>query len=122
MFSTAIGVPPYLQSGKLKALAVTSPDRFAMMPDLPTVAQTVPGYEAGVIQGFLAPAKTPAVVLTRLNEEIVRFLKTPGSRERFLSQGADIVGSSPEEFAAVRRADMARVAKVIEMSGLRETK
>ena len=121
MFSSAVGVPPLIKAGRLKALAVTSVERFPLMPGLPTVAQTVPGYESGLVLGLMAPGKTPTAVIRRLNEEVVRVLKTPAARERFLAEGVEVVGSTPEEYFAARKADMERVEKVIVTSGLRNT-
>ncbi len=119
MFPTAISVPPLIKSGKLRALAVTSLQAFPLLPDLPTVAAILPGYESGTTLGLFAPAKTPAAAIQKLNEEIVRFLRTAEAKERFLAVGGLVVGSTQEEFAAHRKTDMARINKLIKESGLR---
>ena len=106
---------PHAKSGKLRALAVTSAEPSALVPGLPTVAASgLPGYEKVGMTGIWAPAKTPAAVINRLNQEIVRVLGQPEVKERVTNAGADIVASSPEQFAATIRSDMARMGKVIQ--------
>jgi tripartite-type tricarboxylate transporter receptor subunit TctC len=107
-------VMPYVKAGRLKALAVTSSDRSAFAPELPTVAASgLPGYEAVAISGILAPAKTPAAIVNRLHREIVRFLNLPEVKERFFNTGVEIVASSPEQFAAAVKSEIAKWGKVI---------
>jgi len=111
---------PHVKSGKLRALAVTSPEPSALYPGLPTIAASgLPGYESQNKQGVYAPAKTPAQVINRLNQEIVRFLKTAEVKERFLSVGSEIVGNSPEMMSAYIKAEMARLGKVIKNAGIK---
>ena len=113
-------VMPFVKSGKLKALAVTSAEPSAMAPGLPTVAASgVPGYEAVGLFGLLAPAKTPAAIINRLNQEVVRFVNRPEVKERYLNAGLETVGNSPEQFAAIIRSDMARMSKVIKDADIR---
>ncbi len=120
MFATAGSVTPHIRSGRLKALAVTSAQPSALAPGLPTVAASgLPGYESNSIYGIFAPAKTPAAIVTQLNQEIVRVLSRTEVKEKFLNSGVETVGSSPEEFAAAIRSDMARMAKVIKDAGIR---
>jgi tripartite-type tricarboxylate transporter receptor subunit TctC len=107
------------ESGRLRALAVTSSRQSALAPGLPTIAATVPGYDAGTITGIWAPAKTPQAVINLLNQEIVKFLTQPEIRERFLKAGVDAVGSSPAEFAATMKSDMLKWSKVIKDAGMR---
>lgn len=118
MFATMASATPHIKSGRLRPLAVASERRSALFPDLPTVAATLPGYESGTITGAFTPAKTPALVIQRLNEEIVRFLKTADARARILGIGAEAVGSSPEELAATVRSEIARLGKVIKDAGI----
>jgi tripartite-type tricarboxylate transporter receptor subunit TctC len=88
---------------------------------LPTVAAAgVPGYEAASIIGMFAPAKTPAEIINLLHQEIVRALNRADVKELFLNSGAEVVGSSPEEFAATIKSDMARLGKVIKDAGIHE--
>ena len=119
-FPTATSVGPLLKSGKLRGLAVTSAQPSVLFPDLPTVAASgLPGYEMTNPTGIFAPAKTPATVIRQLNQEIVRALNVAAVKERFLSIGVEIVGSSPEQFAATIKTEMARMSKVIKDAGIR---
>ena len=119
MFPNAAGVTPHIKSGKLKALAVASAQPSTLFPDLPTITSSLPGFEAVSMAGAFAPARTPAPLINRLNQEIVRFLKTAAAKERFLSVGTETVASSPGEFGAAIKADMARVSKLIKDAGIR---
>ncbi|MDB5926397.1 MAG: hypothetical protein JWN13_5333 [Betaproteobacteria bacterium] len=117
MFNSAVSILPQVRSGKLRAVAMTAAKRSAAMPDLPTVAESgVPGYEAASWYGVLAPAATPRPIVQKLNSEIVRIARTPDVRERLAADGADPVGSSPEEFAAYIKRELARWARVIEQA------
>jgi tripartite-type tricarboxylate transporter receptor subunit TctC len=121
MFATAATVAPHAQSGRLRALAVTSAEPTALAPGLPTVASAgLPGFEAVSIYGIFAPARTPATVIGLLNQEMVRALARPEVKQRFFNAGMETVGSSPAEFAAAIKADIARVGKVIKQAGIRE--
>ncbi len=98
---------PHVKSGKLKALAVTTLRRAEVLPDVPTAAESgVPGYDLNGWYGVVAPLRTSAAVATKLNLEIVRILALPDVREKLKAEGSDPVGSSPEQFAAVIRADI----------------
>lgn len=119
MFATATSSSPHVKSGRLKALAVTSAEPSALAPGLPTIAASgVPGYKAEAIYGAWAPAKTPAAILSRLNQEIVKVLTTPQIRDRFFSGGAEVVGSTPQAFAAEIKAESARLDKVFRSAGI----
>ena len=120
VFPSAAAVSPHIKSGKLRALAVTSAEPSALAPGLPTVAATVPGYEALQMYGVFAPAKSPDTVIRRLNQEIVRVLNQPEIKQKFLLSGTETIGNSPEEFAATIKSDMARMGKVIKDAGIRE--
>jgi tripartite-type tricarboxylate transporter receptor subunit TctC len=122
MFPTAGTVAPHINSGRLRALAVTSAEPSPLAPGLPTVAAAagLPGYESISIYGVLAPSKTPPVIVQQLNQAIVGVLGQPEVRERFFNVGMEVVGSTPEQFAAVIKADMARMAKVIKEAGIKE--
>jgi tripartite-type tricarboxylate transporter receptor subunit TctC len=92
-----------------------------LVPGVPTIAAGgVPGYEAESIQGMWAPASTPAAIISRLHQEFVRALTAPDTREKQLSAGQDVAASTPEQFAAVIKAEMARMGKVIRDAGIRE--
>jgi tripartite-type tricarboxylate transporter receptor subunit TctC len=119
MFATAGSVTSHVSSGKLKALAVTSPVPSPLVPGLPTVAASgVPGYSSEAIYGFWAPAHTPAAIMTRLNQEAVRILNQPEVKERFFRSGVEAVGSTPREFADLMKAEHSRLAKVFKARGI----
>jgi len=121
MFVTSGTVAPHRKSGRLRALAVTSAQPSALAPGLPTVAASgLPAYEAISVYGMFAPAKTPETIINRLNQDIVRVLNGADVKEKFLNAGVEVVGSSPEQFAAAIKADMARMGKVIKDAGIRE--
>ena len=121
IFPTASSVAPHLQSRRLRPLAVTTAQPSVLFPDLPTVAASgVPGYEMATITGMFAPAATPAALIRRLNQEVVRVLLRPDIKERFLNVGVETVGSSPEEFAATIKSEMGRLGKVIRDAGIRD--
>ncbi len=119
MFPTVPAGLPHVKAGRLKALAVASPQPSALIPGLPTVAATVPGYESQVMYGIFAPAATPAAIVKRLNQEIVRFVKTAEARERFLNAGVEVVGSSPAQLDTAVKSEMTRMGKLIRDAGIR---
>ena len=110
----------HIKSGKLRALAVTSAKPSALIPDLPTVAASgVPGYESVQYNGIFATGKTPAAIINRLNQEIVRVLNRGDVKEKFAILGTEVVGSSPGEFAATLKSDIVRWGKLIKDTGIR---
>lgn len=113
-------IVPNIKSGKLRGLAVTSAEPTALAPGLPTVAASgLPGYEAVGMTGMFVPAKTPAAIIDRLNQEIVRVVSRTDVKEKFFNTGSDVVGSSPAQFAAAIKADIARKSKVIKDAGIK---
>ena len=118
-FAAVVPIWQHVKAGKLRTLAVTGPRRYAQLPDLPTVAETLPGYAADIWYGVLVPAATPAPVIAKLNAEIVRHLQSAELKARLAVDGAEPVASSPAEFAAVMRTDLQRWAGVIKDTGLR---
>lgn len=121
MFVSSSSVMLHVKSGKLRALAVTTSQPTTLAPGLPTVAATgVPGYEATSLFGVFAPAGTPAMVIDRLNGEILRVLGRTESKERLFNMGMELVGGSPAEFAATIKSDMAKWARVIKAAGIRD--
>ena len=118
-FSTMAAVIPHIKSGRLRALAITSSKPSALVPELPTVATTVPGYQSVSSNGLFAPAKTSDAIIARINQEVVRNLSRTEVKEKFLSAGVETVGSSPEELAAIIKADMTAMGKVIKDAGIR---
>lgn len=120
MFATTTSSSGHVKSGKLKALAITSAQPSALVPGLPTIAASgVPGYASESIYGVWAPAKTPAAILRRLHQEIVKVLGAPQTRERFFGTGAEVVASTPDVFAAEIKAESARLDKVFRSAGIR---
>ena len=121
MFATAGSVTPHIRSARLRALAVTSAQPSALSPGLPTMASAgLPGYESLSIYGVFAPSKTSAAIIQQLNREMVRVLNRADVKEQFLNAGVEAVGSSPEDFAAAIKSDVARMGKVINEAGIRE--
>ena len=119
-FPTAASITPHVKAGRLRALAVTSAKPSALVPGLPTVAATLPGYESVSIYGVFARAKTPAAIINFLNREIVQVLHRTDVKERLFNVGAEVAGSSPIEFAATIRTEIARWGKVIKDAGIRQ--
>ncbi len=118
MFNNPITALPHIKAGKLRALAVSTAKRFSGLPDVPTVAESgLPGFDVGFWLGTLAPAGTPRAVIAKLNAEMVKILRMPDVGERLAALGVEVVGSSPEEFARVIRADVVKWGKVVRDSG-----
>ena len=118
MFSTMPPALPHVKDGKLRALAVTSAKRSPAAPDLLTLDEAgLPGFEANTWHGVVLPAGASAEVIAKLNREIVAILHLPDVVERLSAQGAEPVGSTPEEFAAYIRSETAKWAKVVRESG-----
>ena len=119
-FGNLVAVSPHVQSRRLQALAVTSARRLAAAPDLPTVAEAgVAGYEYVTWYGVLAPAATPREIISRLNAEIVKICQQPELRQRLNGEGGEVVGSSPEEFAAYIRSELKASAELVKSANLR---
>jgi tripartite-type tricarboxylate transporter receptor subunit TctC len=118
MFDNAPNVLPHVRAGKLRALAVSTAARSAFAPDLPAVAETVPGFDVEVWFGVVAPAGVPREVIGQLNADINRVLALPEVKRRFSEQGVRVIGGSPEAFGAYLQAQMRRWAKVVQDAGL----
>lgn len=120
MFETGPLTVPHVKTGKLKAIAVGSATRSSALPDLVTVAESgYPGFETVGWAGLMAPAGTPREIVTRLNAEVVRILASQELKDRFVAMGAELVSSTPEEFAAYIRAEQAKWGKVIRDVGIK---
>ncbi len=119
MSGPMIAALPFVKTGRLKALAVTTDKRIPGLPEVPAIAETVPGYESSIWHGVLAPAGTPRPVIRRLHAEIVKILGVPEVKERFAREGAEPVGSTPEQFGAFIKSEMAKYAKLIKAAGIR---
>jgi tripartite-type tricarboxylate transporter receptor subunit TctC len=120
IFATAASSIGHIKAGKIRALAVTTSQRSALVPELPTVAEAgVPGFEANNWNGFLVPAKTPRPIIDRLNKELTAVLNSPDIKEALFKQGLDAAPGTPEEFGAYMRSEMAKWAKVIKAAGIK---
>jgi tripartite-type tricarboxylate transporter receptor subunit TctC len=120
MFTTPPTAMPYLKSGRLRPLGVTTMTRIEALPDVPTIAEAgVPGYESVQWFGMLVPAGTPRPIIERLHQELTRALRAPDMKERLTSLGLNGVGSTPEEFAAYMKSETEKWAKVIKAMGIK---
>jgi tripartite-type tricarboxylate transporter receptor subunit TctC len=120
MFATAGSVTPHVRSGRLRALAVTSPQPSALAPGLPTVAASgVPGYEMEAIYALVAPLNTPAPIIKQLNRVIVQALDQADLKERFLNAGVEAAFGSPGDLAARFKSEIAAVGKLVKDAGIR---
>lgn len=114
LYASSVAVQPYLKSGRMRVLAVTGERRIAQMPEVPTVSEAgVPGYVEGNWQAVLVPAKTPRAIINRLNQDLVRVIKTPEITAQIRQVGADVIASSSEDTAALIRTDLKKYAEVI---------
>jgi tripartite-type tricarboxylate transporter receptor subunit TctC len=120
MFAPPTVAMPIVKSGKLRVIGVTGRKRSDLLPDVPTIGSQVSGYEMVSMYGMFVPVKTPAPVITRLNQEVVRVLKLPDIRTKMLDSGAEPVGNSPQEATALIRAEVVRLGKVIKEANIKE--
>ncbi len=118
-FAGAISMMPHLRSGKVKALAVTSALPSRLAPDLPTLASMYPGFESVNWYAIFAPIAAPAAIVNKLGAEIIAAIKSPEMRDFMHKEGADPVGSTPQEFAAYFRSEVERYATVIRAGNIR---
>jgi tripartite-type tricarboxylate transporter receptor subunit TctC len=120
MFPTAGAAIPLEKAGRIRAIAVTTAQPSALMPGLPTVASAgLAGFDSAAITGVFAPAKTPSAIIKRLNQEIVTAITQPDVKEKLFNTGVEVVGSTPEQFAAAVKSEMLRMGKVIRDAGIK---
>ena len=119
LFATTPGTTDFIRTGKLRALAVTTASRAEVMPDLPTVADFVPGYEASQWYGIGVPKNTPADIVNKLNKEINAALADPGMKSRFADIGGEVLAGSPAEFGKLIADETVKWAKVVKFAGLK---
>jgi tripartite-type tricarboxylate transporter receptor subunit TctC len=117
MFESLNSISSTAKAGNVRALAVSGPRRSPAFPDLPTIGETVPGYDAGTWSGVIAPAGLPQPILDKLNAAINRAIKSPSFQERFAMIGDEPAGGTPEEFAEVIRSDSTKWRDVVQRSG-----
>lgn len=118
MFGTFLPVIPHIKSGRMRAIGVTSLKRSPALPDVPAVAESLPGFEAVSFFGIATPAGVPKAVRDRLNREIARIITEPAMRENLRKQGTDAVGNTEAQFTAFFRGEMKKWAKVIRDAGI----
>jgi len=120
MFGSMTSTLPFVKSGRLRAIAVTGAKRSLAAPEVPTVAEAAfPGFEAVTWYGLFVPAGTPAAIVSKLNAEVVKILRAPDFRDWLVAQGADSVGSTPDELAAFVKTELVKYAKIVKDSGMR---
>jgi tripartite-type tricarboxylate transporter receptor subunit TctC len=119
MFGVPGSVMPHIKAGRLRALAISGAHATPLMPGLPPVAQTLPGYEVASRLAIFVPAGTPAAIIARLNREIVRVVNRPEVKEKFHEAQIEVVGDTPEALAAMIKAEIATTAKIIKEAGIR---
>lgn len=119
MTDTINSVMPFVKDKRLKLLAVTTSKRMSLFPDVPTLGETVmPGFEAGAWQGVMVPANTPKAVIQKLNAEIIKALQSAEVKEKLAQQGAEPLGSTPEEYGSYIKKELARWAAVVKATGV----
>jgi len=118
-FGNMISLLPQVKTGKLRALAVTTAKRSPVLPNIPTVAETLPGYLSGPWYGVLAPAGLPPAILSKLNQELVKVVRSREVTDSLRSEGAEPIGSSPAEFAAHIKSELERMGKVVRQSKMK---
>jgi tripartite-type tricarboxylate transporter receptor subunit TctC len=116
-FAGMAGAVPTMRSGKLRGLAVTAPKRIGTLPDIPAMAEVLPGFEIIGWYGVFGPAKMPKAIVTRLRTEIVKILQRPDVRDKLAEDGSEAVGNTPEDFRKFLDADVAKWAKLVKESG-----
>jgi len=120
MFSDGPTALPHVKTGRVKALAVGSPKRSALVPELPTMIEAgVPGYEAYSWAGVWVPAATPRDIVAKINADTVKAFSDPATKERLLGQGAEVSPGTPEQFGAFVKGEMTKWAAVIKRAGIK---
>lgn len=120
MFNNPVNTLPHVTAGKMRALAVTSKERIAVAPDVPTVAEAgFPGFEAGTWFGFYGPANVPPAIVSKVAEDVATALRSPEVRKKLHAQAWNLIGNSPTEFLAVMKADHEIWSKVIKSAGIK---
>jgi tripartite-type tricarboxylate transporter receptor subunit TctC len=113
MMDTLSSVLPHVAAGKLRAIGVSSTRRAAALPGVPSIAEAVPGYESAQWYGLLAPAGTPQAIIAWLHRETTAILRSANMKERLAAEGLEVVATTPDEFAGLIRADIAKWTKLV---------
>jgi len=119
MMANVISALPHVRAGKLRAMGVTGPRRIDIAPDIPAINEGVPGYEVVQWYAIFVPVKTPRPIIDKLNAAVVHTVKDPGIRKRFIHEGGEPVGNTPEEFAAIIQADYQKWGRVVKEAKLK---
>lgn len=119
LYTAVAGALPFIERGQVRAIAISSDQRLASLPDVPTVAETVPGFEVSSWIGLLAPAKTPKPIVERIQRELHAVVNEPAVRERLAKLGISAVGSTPAEFTQQIQADLKKYAQVVKEAGIK---
>jgi tripartite-type tricarboxylate transporter receptor subunit TctC len=118
-YASPIAVVPLINAGKLRALGVSTKKRSSALPDVPSISETLPGYEATQWFGIFAPARTPRTIVQRLHQELARALLDPGLKARLVADGFEVIAGTPDEFARDLKSDMDKWSKVIRTAGIK---
>ena len=116
--SAILSTMPFIKAGRLRPIAVSSARRSPVLPDVPPVADTLPGFEASPFHGIVAPAGTPREVILKLNQEMAKIMNAPDTRSKLAAEGTEVRTGTPEQFDAYFRAEIEKWAKVIKAAGL----
>jgi len=119
MFATVTGIQPQIKNGRARGLAVTTPKRSNMMPELPTMAETLPGFEMLSWFGLLAPAGTPPAIVNRMNAETTKVLANPDVRSLLAAQGFEVMSGTPEQFGDYIKVEIAKIIKLAKTTGIK---
>jgi len=119
IFDPITAIAPHVKAGSLRGIAVTTTQRSKMFPDIPTVADSLPGYEAATWGGILAPAGTPKEIVAKLNADIVKALNDPEVKKRLLENGAEAMPGTPDQFAKTLRSEITKWGKVVKAANIK---
>jgi tripartite-type tricarboxylate transporter receptor subunit TctC len=120
MFATVTGIQPHIKNGKARALAVTTSKRSNMMPEVPTVSEAaLPGFEMLSWFGLLAPAGTPASIVSRMNAETAKVLALPEVKSALAAQGLEVMSGTPEQFGDYIKREIAKITKIAKTAGVK---
>ncbi len=119
LFGSVLAVMPHAKNGKVKALAVGSPKRSQLLPDIPTIAETIPGFEMTGWYGILAPGGTPAPIVNALNQDINLILALPEVKQKLATDGAESPGASPAQFRETMSTEIDKIARLVKEAGLK---
>ena len=117
LFGPLVEVLPHIKGGKVRALGITTKKRSPLLPEVPTIAESLPGYEVALWNAILVPAKTPADIVGKLNEAIVKVLSLPEVKARLAEQGSEPVGNSPAEFGQFIATEVGKWKELVRISG-----